>query len=88
MRGTKIEYTNCRYDAKKLAEWIVCYASKAGKGVTNIQLQKILYEFQKHYFRENNVPAFSDDFEAGNLVAVIPDIYYTYCSFGYDEIKI
>ena len=70
------------FAALDLAKYIVRKCVDDNQPVSNLQLQKILYNIQKFYLYEFNVPFFVDDIEAWQFGPVVPNVYYHYCGYG------
>lgn len=56
--------------------------------VDNLKLQKLLYYCQGVHLVANQEPLFKEDIEARRYGPVVPKVYQTYKSFGFDTITI
>ena len=72
------------YNALSVANYIVDYCNKHGKGISNLKLQKILYFVQAEFLvsTPGNVPCFSNKIEAWDFGPVVPDVYHQYKIYG------
>ncbi len=68
--------------ALTVAKYIISGCSQAGRPVTGLALQKMLYDTQKSSLCMTGKPLFSDNFEAWDLGPIIPDVYWYFCGFG------
>ena len=64
-----------------LAKYIVNKCTCDEKPISNLQLQKILYNIQKEFLSIDN-KAFCDEIEAWQFGPVVPNVYYYFCGFG------
>ncbi|MBN1391889.1 MAG: DUF4065 domain-containing protein [Sedimentisphaerales bacterium] len=64
--------------ALETAQYIICFANKAGELITNLKLQKLLYYAQGWYLAHKGECLFDDKFEAWVHGPVIPSIYRRY----------
>lgn len=74
--------------AKTLSDEIITYASDCGFTITNLKLQKTLYYIQGYHSKFIGEPLFSDDFEHWPYGPVIPSVYFEFCSFGANAIRV
>ncbi len=74
------------YKATDVAKYIVNKCTTDKHPISNLQLQKILYYVQKA-FLDSGKAAFDDEFEAWQFGPVVPEVYYRYCGFGSDSIR-
>ena len=72
--------------ALDIAKAIVDMCTSDGRPVSNLQLQNILYYLQVNALHHGR-PMFSDDFEAWQFGPVVPDVYYYYCGFGAEPVR-
>ena len=70
------------YDALDVAKYIITQCSAAGKPVSNLKLQKMLYFLWVDFYKRTQRALFFDDICAWQLGPVIPDVYYQYCSYA------
>lgn len=65
--------------ALDVASFIVCYAEKLGRPISNLKLQKILFFLHRDYLGRYDKRLVTDkEFEAWHYGAVIPRVYYEY----------
>ncbi|MDY2987565.1 MAG: DUF4065 domain-containing protein [Peptoniphilus sp.] len=74
------------YSVSDVARFVVNYADKKNKNVTNMKLQKILFYLQGFCYRQFNEPLFHAEFEAWPYGPVIRRIYIDFSMFGSSEI--
>lgn len=65
-----------------LAKYITAKCTKDLSPISNLQLQKILYNIQKKYIEKNNSALFIEDIEAWKFGPVIPEAYRQYSIYG------
>ncbi|CCL32344.1 TPA: DUF4065 domain-containing protein [Clostridioides difficile] len=71
------------YDAMDVAEYILWYCeNKLKNPINNSKLQRILYFIQKKYICKFNKLLFDNYMKAWSYGIVIPDVYYSYISYG------
>lgn len=70
------------YAALDLAKYIVYKCVRENQPISNLKLQKILYNIQKFNLNEYNRPFFNDSIEAWQFGPVVPSVYYHYCGYG------
>lgn len=70
------------YKAIDIANYIIGYANKIGRSVTNSELQKILYFLQGFYYNKHDEPFISEDFTARRTGPVIEEIYVEFSRYG------
>lgn len=70
------------YDALEIAKYVITKCSQAGKPVSNLKLQKLLYFLWIEFFRKTGEALFENDICAWQLGPVVPDVYYEYCSYA------
>ena len=67
------------YDALDVANYVISYCHDyLHKGITNLQLQKILYYIQGAFLVKLGKPAFYDDIEAWKYGPVVSDVYHEF----------
>lgn len=66
------------YKALDVARYIVKRYYEAGKPVTNLKLQKLLYIAWVRYYSKTEEYLFEDEIEAWTLGPVVPSVYYQY----------
>lgn len=71
-----------KYEANKVAEYIIRYCDMINISINNLSLQNILYLSQVQYYRQTQEWLIKADFEAWRFGAVIPEVYYKYCIYG------
>jgi uncharacterized phage-associated protein len=70
------------HDSRGIANLVLDVADDLNVGVTNLQLQKVLYFVWGEYYRMFNVDLFKENFSAWEYGPVIPDIYHSFKIFG------
>lgn len=70
------------YDARKIADYVICYYENSGGLVSNLKLQKILYFLQAEYLVVKGKRLFEDEIEAWGCGPIIPSVYKEYSMFG------
>lgn len=69
------------YPALYLARYIIDKCAKDEHPISNLQLQKILYQLQKELLKKGTVLV-NDDFQAWAYGPVVPKVYFEFCSYG------
>lgn len=79
----------------QLSKYIINKCTNDRYPISNLQLQKILFNLQKYFIINYNQKLITDDFEAWPYGPVIREVYAEYCSYGsmtinekYDHISI
>lgn len=75
------------YRAADVAACIIETAISAGRPVSNLQLQKLLFFCQCRYLEKYGHPLFSDEIVAWQYGPVVKDVYRTYSYRGASPIK-
>jgi uncharacterized phage-associated protein len=70
------------YDSRGIANLVLDVADNLNVGVTNLQLQKILYFVWGEYHRKYGRDLFKESFSAWEYGPVVPDIYHSFKIFG------
>lgn len=70
------------YSAKLIAKYIIYHEKKAGRSVSNLKLQKLLYFVQAGFFAYNGEPCFEDKIHAWSFGPVVEDVYCKYRIYG------
>lgn len=70
-----------KYSALYLAKYIIDKCAKDEYPISNLQLQKILYNLQKKLLKKETV-LINDDFQAWAYGPVVPEVYFEFCSYG------
>lgn len=70
-----------KYSALYLAKYIIDKCAKDDHLISNLQLQKILYNLQKELLKKGTVLV-NDDFQAWAYGPVVPKVYFEFCSYG------
>lgn len=68
--------------AMDFAKYIITVACRKGHDITNLQLQKILYDIQSEYMSFYDSPAFDDEFTAWEYSPVVLNVYDQFCGYG------
>ena len=78
------------YTATPVANWIIDKANNtdSGDNITNLKLQKLLYYFQGYYLAVFDKPLFDEEIEAWQYGPVVPQVYYTFNSFGKGNLEV
>ena len=74
------------YQALDIAKYVITKCTTDHCPISNLQLQKILYNLQKDYLKKNGV-LFIDTIEAWQWGPVIPNVYRVYCVYGSMKIE-
>jgi len=69
-------------NAKKIADFILCFCAKHGDLITNLKLQKLLYYSQAWHLAIRDEPLFDDPIEAWIHGPVQPAIYHAFKKHG------
>lgn len=70
------------YDALEVARYIIYHEEQAGRPVSNLRLQKLLYFVQAKFLVEKEKPCFDQRMEAWNFGPVVPKVYKAYRYYG------
>lgn len=70
------------YDALEISRYIINYINSHGSEVSNFKLQKILYYVQAAFLIEKGRPCFYNDIVNWQHGPVIPDVYFSFDSYG------
>lgn len=70
------------YSAADVAKYIITLCYKAGKPVSNLKLQKMLYFLWVDFYKKTGRMLFRDNICAWQLGPVVPGVYYDYCSYA------
>lgn len=70
-----------KYSALYLAKYIIDKCAKDEYPISNLQLQKILYNLQKELLKKGTVLIYND-FQAWAYGPVVPEVYFEFCSYG------
>lgn len=70
------------YSALEVARYVITKCSEAGKPVSNLKLQKMLYFLWVEFYRQTGRTLFYDDICAWQFGPVVPEVYYEYCSYA------
>lgn len=76
------------YTATAVAKYVINRCTVHDSPITNLKLQKILYYIQGYFLKCSGEAAFDDDIESWRYGPVVPTVYYEYCSYVSDEIRI
>lgn len=76
------------YKALDVTRYIINKCIDDNLPISNIQLQKILYCIQRECLQIYGRELFSDEIEAWPFGPVVPEVYYRYCGFGANSIRI
>lgn len=74
------------YKALDIAKYVITKCTTDYCPISNLQLQKILYNLQKDYLQKNSI-LFLDAIEAWQWGPVIPNVYRVYCVYGSMKIE-
>lgn len=72
---------NMMNTALNIAKYVITKCTKDGCPISNLQLQKILYNLQKAYLQKGS-ELFSDEIQAWQWGPVVPNVYNVYCVYG------
>ena len=70
------------YSALEVARYVITKCSEAGKPVSNLKLQKMLYFLWVDFYKKTGRTLFYDDICAWQFGPVVPDVYFEYCSYA------
>ena len=70
-----------KYSGLYLAKYIIDKCAKDEYPISNLQLQKILYNLQKKLLK-NEFVLVNDNFQAWAYGPVVPKVYFEFCSYG------
>ena len=77
------------YSALDIAKYIISKCNRENCPISNLQLQKILYNLQKAFLQseiriteKKSSALFGDEIEAWQWGPVVPSVYYVYCTYG------
>ena len=76
------------YKALEIAQYVITKCNKDASPISNLQLQKILYNLQKYFLQNKYISdgkegkLFEDAIEAWQWGPVIPKVYFTFCIYG------
>lgn len=76
-----MEIEGGKYSALDIAKYIIDKCSNDEYPISNLQLQKILYNLQKKFVKEGNI-LIKDNFQAWAYGPVVPNVYFEFCSYG------
>lgn len=68
------------YSALEIARYVITKCSEAGKPVSNLKLQKMLYFLWVEFYDITARPLFLDEICAWQFGPVVPEVYYEFCS--------
>ena len=70
------------YTALDIARYIIKHEHDAGREISNLRLQKLLYFVQAKFLAEKRPPCFSDPIVAWDFGPVVLSVYHEYKMFG------
>lgn len=70
------------YTALDIARYIIKHEHDAGREISNLRLQKLLYFVQAKFLAEKRPPCFSDPIVAWDFGPVVLSVYHEYKIFG------
>ena len=70
------------YDAMEVARYIIYHEEQAGRPVSNLRLQKLLYFIQAKFLIVKHAPCFMERMEAWDFGPVVPTVYHQYRYYG------
>lgn len=76
------------YDALEIAKYIIDKCYRDGEPITNLRLQKLLYFIQGMYCAIRGNFIVREDFWAWKYGPVIPEIYFEYCGYIGNPIRV
>ncbi|MBS9334904.1 DUF4065 domain-containing protein [Fructobacillus sp. M1-13] len=76
------------YDVMNIANYVVVYALRIGKPISNLLLQKVLYYLYVDYLVNKNIKLFNEPIEKWGYGPVLPDVYHNFKSNGISSIQI
>ena len=78
----KGDHKNMAYSALEVAKYVINHEHGAGRQITNLRLQKLLYFVQAKVLVETGNPCFDDEMEAWDYGPVSSTVYHNYKFFG------
>ncbi|MBO5967814.1 MAG: DUF4065 domain-containing protein [Clostridia bacterium] len=70
------------YNVLDVARYIITYCNRNSRPISNLKLQKMLYYAWVDYFKETNIPLYTEAICAWQFGPVVPEVYYEFCSFA------
>ena len=70
------------YDALEDARYVIYHEEQAGRPVSNLRLQKLLYFIQAKFLIVKHEPCFTERMEAWDFGPVVPTVYHQYRYYG------
>ncbi len=74
--------------AKKITDFILCFAYEHGDLLTNLKLQKLLYYAQAWHLALYDAPLLDDDIEAWVHGPAVRSVYTHFKNFGWHPIQV
>lgn len=75
------------YDVREIANFVLDFADQRGKGLSNIDINKIVYFLHGWYLAKHNEPLVSAKIEAWNYGPVFRELYSEFKNHGSDIIS-
>jgi uncharacterized phage-associated protein len=72
--------------ARKVANYVLCFAREHGDLITNLKLQKLVYYSQAWFLALYDIPLFEGRLEAWVHGPVQPEVYKAFKQFGWNPI--
>lgn len=76
------------YSAMDIAKYIVTSCYNLNKPVSNLKLQKMLYYLWVDFYKLTERKLFLDNICAWQLGPVVPEVYYEFCSYAGNPIRL
>ena len=76
------------YSALQIAEYIITTCYRLKQPVSNLKLQKMLYYFLVDFYKLTGRRLFFDNICAWQLGPVVPEVYYEFCSYAGNQIRL
>lgn len=75
------------YTTLDIAHYIVDYAQRVDKGITNLQLNRVLYALWILYYKKTGEYLFENNFHAWKTGPIDPDVFHKYSIYMHYIIK-
>ena len=76
------------YKSMQIAKFMVDVCLKSGTPITNMKLQAAMYRVQRTFLKNGRGRAFFEDIEAWIFGSVVPNVYFMFCGFGANDIRL
>lgn len=76
------------YSAMEIAEYIITACYNLDNPISNLKLQKMLYYLWVDFYKLTGRRLFLDNICAWQLGPVVPEVYYEFCSYAGNPIRL